>query len=134
MICLPRNAAIRRYTYRFPMVMALYVVFLFFAVWTFKHHPPTGVLAWLLAILPSLPIIASLGVIGLYLTEEKDEFQRTVLVQSMLWSIGGTLVVTTVWGFLENFLHVIHFDLYLVFPLFWLFVGITTPILKARYK
>jgi hypothetical protein len=134
MICSPANQAIRRYTARFSVVMALYVLFLFLAVWIFKHYHPSGILAWLLAILPSIPIVGSLVIIGLYLTEEKDEFQRTVLIQSMLWAMGGTLAVTTVWGFLENFLHILHFDLYLVFPLFWFLVGISAPALKARYK
>jgi hypothetical protein len=52
----------------------------------------------------------------------------------MLWGIGATLAVTSVWGFLENFVQVVHFDLYLVFPLFWFFVGIFSPVLKARYR
>lgn len=134
MICATNNRAVRRYTYRFLGVLLMYAVFLCLAVWMFKNHHPTGALAWALAILPSLPIIGSLIVVGLYLGEEKDEFQRTVLIQSMLWSIGATLAVTTVWGFLENFLEVTHFDLYLVFPLFWFFVGVSSPFLKARYR
>jgi hypothetical protein len=134
MICGPSNPAIRRYTIRFLSVLGLYVLVLLPAVWIFKHHHPAGVLAWLLAILPSIPIIASLVVTGLYLTEEKDEFQRTVLVQSMLWSIGGTLAFTTVWGFLETFLLIPHFDLTWMFPLFWFLVGVATPVLRARYR
>lgn len=128
------NPAVRRYTWRFSGAMLLYVAFLFLSVWEFRHGHPTGALAYLLAVLPSLPIILGLVVVGLYLAEEKDEFQRTILVQSMLWGIGATLAVTTVWGFLENFVQVVHFDLYLVYPLFWFFVGITTPVVKARYR
>jgi hypothetical protein len=134
MICLPKNPAIRRYTWRFASVMALYVVFLFLAAWEFHHRHPTGVLAYLLAVLPSLPILGGLVVVGLYLGEERDEFQRMVMVQSMLWGIGATMAVTTVWGFLELFVQVQHFDLYLVYPLFWFFVGIFTPIMQARYR
>ena len=130
----PMNPAVRRYTWRFCGAMLLYTVFLFLAVWEFKHGHPTGAVAYLLAILPSLPIILGLVIFGLYLAEEKDEFQRTILVQSMLWGIGATLAVTSVWGFLENFVQVVHFDLYLVFPLFWFFVGIFTSVLKARYR
>ena len=128
------NPAVRRYVWRFSGAMVLYTLFLILAVWEFKHRNPTGALAYLLAVLPSLPIIGGLVVVGLYLAEEKDEFQRTVLVQSMLWGIGATLAVTSVWGFLENFVQVVHFDLYLVFPLFWFFVGIFSPVLKARYR
>ena len=134
MLCATSSPTQRRYTYRLFAVMAVYVAFTFLAVWAFKHIHPTGVLAYLLAVLPSLPIIASIVVAGLYLAEEKDEFQRTVLSQAMIWSIGTTLAFTTVWGFLENFVHVPHFDLYLVFPFFCFCVGIATPALKARYR
>lgn len=134
MICLVNNLAVRRYLYRLLGMMLIYVLFLFLAVWGFKHWHLTGGLAYLLAIFPSLPIIGGMVVVGLYLTEEKDEFQRTVLIQSMIWSIGATLSVTTVWGFLENFVQVPHLDLYQVFPLFCFFVGIFTPFLKARYR
>jgi hypothetical protein len=134
MNCLPKSAATRRYTRRFLPTMGLYVIFLFIAAWVFPHYHPTGVPAYLLAILPALPIIAVIGIIGLYLAEEKDEFQRNLLIQSMIWAMGGTLVVTTAWGFLEAFITVPHFQLYLVFPLFWFFVGISTGLLKLRYR
>jgi hypothetical protein len=52
----------------------------------------------------------------------------------MLWGIGGTLTVTTAWGFLENFVHVPHLQLILILPIFWLFFGISLSVLLARYK
>jgi len=134
MICSTNNPAIKRYNYRGAVVMALYVVFLLLAVWVFKLHPPTGVAAYALAVLPSLPIVGMLVVAGLYLAEEKDEFIRNTQVQAMLGGIGGTLAVTSVWGFLENFVHVPHMDLYLVFPLFWVFVGVSMFVVKLRYR
>lgn len=134
MTCLPNNPAARRYTRRFFASMAFYVVALVFAVWYFKHFHPAGVMAYTLAVLPAIPLIAVIAIVGLYLAEEQDEFQRTVLIQSMLWSIGATLATTTVWGFLESFLDVLHFQPYLAFPLFWFFVGVVTPILKRSYR
>src|SRR5476651_1877313 len=111
MICTTQNAAVRRYSWRLLGAMLTYALFLCLAVWEFTHRHPTGAFAYLLAVLPSLPIIGGLVVVGQYLAEEKDEFQRAVLVQSMLWGIGATLAVTSVWGFLENFIQVQHFDL-----------------------
>jgi hypothetical protein len=134
MICTVPSPAVKRYNFRFIVLMLVYAAFLIPAVWAFKHVHPTGLLAYALAILPSLPIIAGLAVSALYLAEEKDEFQRAVLTQSMLWGIGVILTATTVWGFLENFLLVPRMDLYLVFPLFCFVVGIVSPILKARYR
>lgn len=134
MICGVSNAAIRRYQSRFLITMLFYMVFLFAAVWAFPRYHPTGALAYLLAILPALPIIGGIVVVGLYLAEEKDEFQRSVLVQAMIWGIGATLSLTTAWGFLEVFKLAPHIELYLVFPLFCVLTGVASSILKARYR
>ena len=134
MVCLPKNPATRRYLYRFLATMMFYVVFLVGAVWAFPRYHPTGVLAYLLAILPALPIVGIIVVVGLYLAEEKDEFQRALLVQAMIWGIGATLSLTTAWGFLEVFQLVPHIELYLVFPLFCVLTGFASGMLKARYR
>ena len=134
MTCAPHNAASRRYTYRFLPAMISYAIFFLISTWIFKHHHPAGALAYGLALLPALPLIATMVAAGLYLIEEQDEFQRNMLIQSMLWGIGATLAVTTTWGFLEQFTGVPHFDAYLAYPLFWLCVGIATPLLKLRYR
>jgi len=134
MNCMPSNAAARRYRARFTPAMCLYVCFILGSAWIFKHHHPSGVLAYTLAVLPSLPLVGTIVIVGLYLVEEQDEFQRTVLVQSMLWGIGVTLAVTTVWGFLEMLAGVPHFQPWIAYPLFWFCVGIATPILKWRYR
>jgi len=129
-----KNLVVRRYIWRFSASMTLYVAFLCLAVSEFRRGHPTGAVAYLLAVLPSIPIIGTIASVGLYLAEEKDEFQRTVLVQSMLWGIGATLAATSVWGFLENFVAVRHMEPFLVYPMFCFFVGIFTPMLKARYR
>jgi xanthosine utilization system XapX-like protein len=132
--CMPTNAASKRYLHRFIPTMAAYVILLCAVVWAFKHYHLTGIIAYLLAVLPALPIIAMIGVIGLYLAEEKDEFQRELLTQSLIWAMGATLCVTTAWGFIENFTAAPHLPLYLVFPLFWFFVGTVSPIIRLRYR
>ena len=134
MLCTTNNPAQRRYFRRFAVAMLLYVLLLVPAVWGFVHYRPTGVLAYLLAVLPALPILGMLAVVGLYLAEEKDEFVRNMQIQSLLGGIGGTLAVVSVWGFLENFTNVRHLDLFLVYPLFWVFVGISTVVVSLRYK
>lgn len=134
MDCMPNNPATRRYTRRFFSTMGAYVIVILSVVWYLKHAHPTGPLLYLLAVLPAVPILGVILVVGLYLVEEKDEFQRTVLIQSMLWSIAFTLATTTVWGFLELFAGTVAFQPYLAFPLFWFFVGVATPFLKRRYR
>ena len=134
MDCLPNNPAANRYKARIRPVFAAYALTTIGVALLFKHHTPHGPLAYLLAIIPALTIIAMIVIVGLYLKEETDEFQRNVLVQSMVWGTGVTLSITTLWGFLELFSLAPHFDTYLVFPLFWFCVGVSTPFLKRKYR
>jgi hypothetical protein len=132
MIC--KSAAARRYFVRFAVTMTLYVITLCVVVVAFVHGHPRGALAYLLALMPAIPCIGLLAVFGLYLAEEKDEFQRMLGVQSMLWGIGGTLSVTTVWGFLQSFTHIPHFQPIWTFVLFWGFFGISIPLLLRKCR
>jgi hypothetical protein len=75
-----------------------------------------------------------LVVTGLYLSEEKDEFQRELMVQSLLAGIGLTLASTTVWGYLEDFTHAPHLSLVWIFPMFWIFTGLSIPFVWMRYR
>ena len=136
MRCLPQNKAQRRYLYRFIPTMGLYVILVFLVTWLFRHHHPTpsGLAAYVLAALPALPIIAVLVIVGIYIAEETDEFERSIFIQSQLWGIGGTLAITTFWGFLEVYLPVQHFPVYLTTVIYWVCVGIATPIIRLRYR
>jgi hypothetical protein len=134
MIVCVMNPAVRRYNVRIAVAMSFYLVFLAAAVWAFHSYHPIGIPAFSLAILPSLPVVGIVVIIGLYLAEEKDEFLRNLLVQSMIWSLGATLSVTTVWGFIELFVNVKHLPLYLIFPFFWFLVGFAGWLLRLRYK
>ena len=98
MYCLPKNLAGRHYVARFGASMGAYVLTILGAAWAFKHHAPTGPLAYVLALLPGLAIVGTIVSVGMYIAEETDEFQRTILVQSMMCAIGATLSITTVWG------------------------------------
>jgi len=134
MTCKATNPAQRRFFSRFAVAMLAYVLFLLPVVWGFIHIRPTGVLAYVLAVLPALPILGMLVVIGLYLAEEKDEFVRNLQIQALLGGIGGTLAVVSVWGFLEDFARVPRLDLFMVYPLFWVFVGVSTAVVRMRYR
>ena len=134
MQCLPTTKAGRRYTYRLAPTMAIYLVFLFIAQWTFHHIHPTGLVVYFLAVLPALPLIASLAIVGLYIAEESDDFERSIIVQSMLWGLGGALSVSTIWGSLEDFASAPHISTFYVFLFFWIFMGISQPFIRMRYQ
>jgi hypothetical protein len=129
-----KSRAARQYRRQFLMAMVAYVAALSFAVhFTVRHHPG-GMEAYGVAILPAVPVLGIIVIVGIYLADEQDEYQRTVLVQSMMWSMGLTLATLTVWGFLEVFANIAHFQPYLAFPLFWGFVGATSPFIRMRYR
>lgn len=129
-----KGSAGQRYTYRVLVAMALYFVFLVADIWIFRHHHPAVGLTWLLAVLPAFPIFGVLAAAGLCLAEVKDEFRRAIVVQSMLWSMGATLAVTTVWGFLESFAQVRHIEWIWVFPIFCVFVPISSALVRWKYR
>jgi hypothetical protein len=134
MICMPMTKAGRRYTYRLAPTMALYLVLIFVSQWSFHHLHPSGLVVYVLAVLPALPLIGSLAIVGLYIAEESDEFERSILVQSMLWGFGGALSVTTIWGFLEDFAKAPHLPIFYVYAFFWIFMGIAQPLIRMRYR
>ena len=134
MQCLPITKAGRRYIYRLAPTMAIYLIFLFIAQWTFHHIHPTGLVVYFLAVLPALPLIASLAIVGLYIAEEPDEFERSIIVQSMLWGLGGALSASTIWGSLEDFANAPHISTFYVFLFFWIFMGISQPFIRMRYR
>ncbi len=134
MNCLAGNQAMRRFRNRSIASAALVVLFAFVAAGSFRLLHLHGALAYLVAILPALPILWALIAVGQYLAEEKDEFQRSLLVQCLLGGIGGALAVTTVWGYMEDFARAPRLDLIYIYPIFWLFVGIAMPVVRRRYR
>ncbi len=131
--CMPRNLAARRYNRRFFQAMGLYVVLILLSVSLLKHHPAAP-LACLLALLPSIPLIASLGFVARYIAEEKDEFERTLLLEGMLWALGGVLAISTVWGLLEMLDGVPRLPVFFIYPAFWMLVGIAHPLIRLKYR
>jgi hypothetical protein len=107
-----RTSAWKRYNWRVIWLSLLYAAFLLPAVYGFKHHLILGAGAWLVAILPAIPIIGIFAAMGRYLVEEQDEYVRMLMVRQMLWAMGFTLSVATIWGFLDNFGLVSHVDGY----------------------
>lgn len=134
MLCSIKNPAQRRYVIRMWISAALCVLFSVVAALIFRLCHPHGLVSYPVAILPALPIMGALIYTGVYLAEEKDEFQRNLLVQSLLGGTGGILAATTAWGYMEDFAHAPHMDPIWVYPLFWVFAGISYVLVKARYR
>ncbi len=128
-----RSAASRRYLRRTFIATVIYLISVFLAFHVFHHGRMPLPSALALAAFPSIPIVAIIAIVGLYLKEEKDEFQREVFIQSLLWAAGITLAATSFWSFVHLFTHFPPVDGFHVFALFWLSFGLATIPVRRHY-
>ena len=119
-----RTQAWKRYNIRAIWLSLAYAAFLLPAVYGFKHQMIGGPAAYLVAVLPALPIIGIFAAIGRYLVEEQDEYVRMLMVRQTLWASGFTLSLATIWGFLDNFQLVGHIDGYWIVVVWYFGLGI----------
>jgi hypothetical protein len=134
MICSTSYPAQRRFVVRMWVAAGLCMLLALAAALAFRVGHLSGVLAYPVAILLALPIVGTLLLTGLYLAEETDEFQRNLLIQSLLGGIGVTLAATTVSGYLERFVHASHLDPILVYPIFWFSTAAAYGVVRLRYR
>ena len=106
----------RNYFRRFVPLMIAYVVILLGAVWLKRDFHPGPVVTIFLALLSALPLLGVVWTFARVLVEEKDEYQRSLLVRQIVVATGFMLSVTSVWGFLEDFGQAPHL------PLYWAFI------------
>ena len=88
----------------------------------------------MLAVLPAIPVIGIIVILGLYLMDEKDEFERSVLVQAILWATGVTLAFNTVHDALVNFLNFPPMPMFSLFTVFVAVWGLAQPLIRWRYR
>ena len=101
------TAAARYLTGIFASSLA-YMLGLGVALWTWRNHEPSVALTWGLAMLPILPILWMIWVMGRYVVEEQDEYLRHRAIMASLIGLGFVLAIGSFWGFLETFELVPH--------------------------
>jgi len=132
---LQRSPAARRYFFRLNWSIFYFVVLSLAVSYLFLHgFHPRGALAYIVAVLPAIAIIVIMVSGGRYLNEETDEFQRHLFVQSILWGVGGIMVLTTVWGWLQLYTHIGHFFTIWTFPFFLLFQSVAWQVSRWRNR
>jgi hypothetical protein len=97
------SPAIIAYNRRMLIWSFSYMIALFTAISVFNQYSPTGPLLWIIALLPALPIVYFVWVLGRYLAEETDEYIRMKQISAGLFATGVLLMLATIWGFLEMF-------------------------------
>lgn len=124
----------KRYRRRLAVAMIAYALMLVGSLSLLRGGALSGPLLWIVAAAPAIPILGVLVVMGLYLKEEPDEFERMIHVEAMLWGLGAVLGVSTVWGFLANAQVVPAPPLFMTFPLFCVTWGLSQPFIRRRYQ
>lgn len=114
----------RRYTRSFWASISAYVALVFAVPLLLREYEISGLLLWILAVLPALPLLFVIYVMGRYLIET-DEYERMIQTRRMLVALGAMLAVCTVYGFAETFAAAPHLELFLVFPMFCFFWGLS---------
>jgi len=119
---MPMSAPQRRYNRRVLLLAVVYVALLFPAVFLLNRHLVAGPAAYLVGVLPALPVIGFFVAIGAYMVEERDEYLRMLLVRQSLVATGLAMAAATFWGFLEGFELLPHLVGY-AWPIVW-FAGL----------
>lgn len=117
------SEAMARYNRRMLMAGAIYVIGLFTAIWAHDALQPDGVMAFAIALLPSVGVLYMVWAMARLLAEETDEYLRYKLVRSSLIGLGTLLTLATVWGFFEQFGLVPHVPAWAAVPVFALGLG-----------
>ena len=126
------SPAKRAYNRRSLIFAFGYMAALFIAILATDALKPTGVLAYALAILPSLPLMYMVYAMARYLTDGADEYLRMKTVIAALFGTGVLLVVATIWGFLESFRLAPHQPSWWAVPLWAIGLGIGQLWQKVR--
>ena len=122
---MPMPAYMRRYTFRILGFGLAYAGCLIGAIMAMQQPwAPTGPLAYLLAVLPALPVVGMIWAVFRLIAETDDEYQRFLFVRQILIATGLTLAIATIWGFLENFELVTDLPGYHVTVLWFVMIGI----------
>lgn len=124
--------AMRRYVTRFLPAVMLYAVIFEADIWYFARMQPTGFVAALAALAPTVPVLFAIRAMVTFLKEETDEYLRSRALETWALATGLALSVCTVWGFLDQFEVVPHLPLWAAFPLWACCIGPALLLLNRR--
>jgi hypothetical protein len=86
------NAAKKRLVRRVAVALVTYELVWCGAYFWVDRAKPAGTMLFVMALLPTLPVVGMIVALGRYLGEEADEFHRQLVVRCLLW---GTAAVMT---------------------------------------
>ena len=124
LFCLNGNSAKRRYLRGSVGVMLSYMSLVAFSRVSVNHWHPRGWHLYLAAALPTIPLLCFAYIVGRYLREERDDYQRDVVVRGLLWGAAAVLSITVFSGFLRSYGWQGSLPPFTEFMVFWIVAGI----------
>lgn len=118
------SRASTRYLYGIMATSTAYVLGLGIAMSIWRNLEPSVAVTWLLAMLPIVPILGMIYVMGRYIAEEQDEYLRHRAIMASLVGLGFVLAIGSFWGFLETFELVPHVPGWWAVPIWALGMGV----------
>jgi len=134
-ICLnPTSAAGKRYTRGVALTMIGYMFAVLGTTTYVRNHHPQGIEVYFLAALPALCILGMLIVMAIYLRDEKDEFQRMLIVRSLLWATFATLALSAYNDLLISYESPHTLPPFSQFIAFWITFGLVQAVQSLRLR
>ena len=124
--------AMAAYNRRIIPASIVYMVAVVFAVTAHAKGFASGPTAYVIALLPALPILRILWIMGQFFAEETDEYQKSQMARRYIIATGFMLSIATVYGFLEQFQLVPYQPSYWAFILWCIGLGVAGLVDKFR--
>jgi hypothetical protein len=93
----------RAHTRRVLLLLLAYAVILPPLVWLRAHRHVSDIVALLMAISASLPVLGIFASWGRYLSDERDEYHQALTLKRIAIATNATMGAAVVWGFLQAF-------------------------------
>ncbi len=111
----------RAHTRRVLLLLLVYAIVLPPLVWIRAHTAVAGYIPTLMGIAAALPVLGMFASWGRYLSDERDEYHRSVTLQRIAIATNVTMGAAVVWGFLQAFGAMPLVEAYWI-PLVWIAV------------
>jgi len=121
---------------RDSMVLGIvYALLVFLSAWCVKHHVPDGSF-WLYfwSLMPTLPLIGIVARLAKYLNDETDEYQRLMMMQSLLIGTAALVITLLVNDFMRAFAKANPLEPFVAFVIFSAAMGLTKMVQWIRNR
>ncbi len=123
-MCRTKSVAEKNYLRRMMQTMAGYLLVVMCTTLLVRHGGVTGWSLYVFAILPAIPVLRLLHVVALYLHEERDEYQRLLVVRAILCGTTVVLMVVAFTDFLRSYTPYGTLPPFTLFVVFWMVFGL----------